>query len=73
MTIFNRLLFKSGLINNWIWGSIWLVLRESLPETILLEYLQGFMQTYRIPGMGGQAIGVAAGNNESFPIFRPNG
>ena len=42
----NRLLFKSGLINNWIWGSIWLVLRTSLPETILLDYRQEFMQSY---------------------------
>ena len=44
----NRLLFKSGLINNWIWGSIWLVSRTSLAETILLEYRQGFIQSYRI-------------------------
>ena len=32
----NRLLFKSGFINNWIWGSIWLVLRTSILEAILV-------------------------------------
>ena len=47
--IINRLLFKSGFINNWIWGSIWLVFRTSLPEGILVEYLQGFSQTCRVP------------------------
>ena len=70
----NRLLFKSGFINNWIWGSIWLVFRTSLPEGILVEYLQGFSQTCMQGSLtGGQAIGVPAGNNYRIPIFGPDG
>ena len=34
----NRLLFKSGFINYWIWGSVKFVLKTPFPDAILVEY-----------------------------------
>ena len=35
----NRLLFKNGFINYWIWGSVLLVFRRHLHEAILVKYI----------------------------------